>query len=477
MKMKSKIARYRLISNYILSTDKFKIIFLLMVALVLYGGVVLGTNINNFFDSILMSYQFFFFNIFFFALLIFNTLNTCSVFDKLKFYIIRLKDKKHYLREMVLISLIQNLIFIILFLILYFSVLILLKFGMFDVYSYKSYEISNLIYSLFYLVRYIFISLLISIIISILNFKYNNIVNRIVIILFLIGFFVFSELGINNLFIFKLLPYNYLNDAVYDRFLSEVIYSSIYLVTLVLIILVLFKSSRRKTYIHKYLLFNDISYLFRNRLKFLVILLIVPALILLILNRNFKVGFSDILLSTFGNNIIFNNSVIEYVMFLFNIISFVFIALDLYIKDIKNEIDYIFLRMDSYTWYKNKFLFLIIITFIIKILQYLLVLFSVIIIDNKVISKEIFYILLLDVFNILIYQLIVVICYFSLTIGKKTKWLIFMIAIVVMFLIPKNLVSLNKNLFLFIGILIIMYIILGCIIKKNKRKILLLGGV
>ncbi|MBO5138093.1 MAG: hypothetical protein J6B89_00425 [Bacilli bacterium] len=477
MKMKNRIARYKQISNYILSTDKFKVIFLLMIVLVLYGGFVLGTNVNNFFDTILVNYQFSFFNIFFFSLLLCNTLNTCSVFDELKFYIIRLKDKKTYLKEMILINIVQNVIFIGLFLILYFSVLILLKFGMFDVYNYNSYEISNFLYSIFYLVRYILISLFISIIISILNFKYKKGISRVVIVLFLIGFFVFSELGIDNFLIFELLPYGYLGGVSFDRFLSEVIWSGSYVLFLLLLIFLLFRVSRRKVYIHRYLLFNDISYLFKNRLKFLVPLLFAPALILLILNRNFNVEFGDVLLSVFGNNITFNNnSVIEYIMCLFNVVSFIFIGLDLFIKDIKNEIDYIFLRMNSDTWYKNKFLFLMIIDFVIKIIQYLLVLLVVLLIKGNI-SREVFNILLLDVFNILFYQLVVLMCYFSLAVNKKLRLLIFAMSILIVIFIPKSLMIFKSYLILFIGLSVMMYILLSIIIKKNKRKVLLLGGV
>ena len=55
--------------NYMISTEKFKVIFILIIILALYGSVVLGVSSYNFLDSILIPLQFGLFNIFMFILL------------------------------------------------------------------------------------------------------------------------------------------------------------------------------------------------------------------------------------------------------------------------------------------------------------------------------------------------------------------------------------------------------------------------
>ena len=61
----------------------------------LLGGFILGVSVDNFFDSILVQFQFSIFNIFLFTLVFFNNMNACSIFkNDFTFYIMRLKNKK-----------------------------------------------------------------------------------------------------------------------------------------------------------------------------------------------------------------------------------------------------------------------------------------------------------------------------------------------------------------------------------------------
>lgn len=476
MKMKNRILRHKFIVDYILKTERFKIIFIFMIFLSIYGSFVLGSNINNYFDSIIISYQFLYFNIFFFLLFFLNTLNVCCTFKKFDFYIIRLKTKRNYLKELIKLVLLFDVIFIVLFLFLYFSILNLMKMGFFEVHNYYNYNISNSLYSLFYLFRYIIILILMSLIVTIINFKYNERISRLLILFLLIGFFIYPFLVGGNI-IFRFLPWGYFQYGYYVSFFEELKYSVIYVLFLLLSVFCLFKVTINKMLkVYKYLFINDIFYLIKNRIKLLLFLIFIPMVIFLVLKINSNENIGDILLSVFGNNITFyNNSIIEYLMFLFNIFTFVFIAVDLFIKDIKYEIDYIFLRLNISLWFKNKYLFLILITFFLKFLQYVFVIF-LFIIDGRNIDFCIFNIFLLDIFNVCIYQLIIMLCYFSFFCLKKSKYIIFFVCSLILYFIPKNLNILGDKLCYFVPISIILFFYFNYIVNKNKRSFLLIGG-
>lgn len=96
--MKNRYRNEIQILNYVTTTEKYKGIFFTSFILSLYGGFVLGGSVDNFFNSILVPFQFSIFNIFLFSLVLLNNINVCSIFkNDFSFYIIRLKNKKEYI--------------------------------------------------------------------------------------------------------------------------------------------------------------------------------------------------------------------------------------------------------------------------------------------------------------------------------------------------------------------------------------------
>lgn len=153
--MKNRFHNQIQILNYITSTDRFKLLFGIGIIIAIYASFVLSASTDNFIDSVFMAFQFNIFNVILFALLFFNTQNTCVVFEnQFSFYIVRLKNKKNYIKEVVKNIIICNLFYLFIFFLFYFSFLLLLK-NDFSVHSYMSYNISNLIYLIYYIIYYI----------------------------------------------------------------------------------------------------------------------------------------------------------------------------------------------------------------------------------------------------------------------------------------------------------------------------------
>lgn len=241
-KIKKKMVDNNII-NYIISSEKYKLIFFLTIILTLYGGIILTISVDNTYDAILVTFQFPIFCVFLFMIFFFNTLNTCTVMGNLDFYLIRLKNKKNVLNETMKNVFIINLFHFLILFILYFSVLMVFTHLSFELHNYSNYTVNNGIYTIWFLFRYIlFLSILMEIITIIYyNNKYKLALS--IIVVSLCGFIVHSITIFNwkTNGIFGIIPWNFFLGLSYDTFLNEFFYSSLLLVFFEIIIIFLYK--------------------------------------------------------------------------------------------------------------------------------------------------------------------------------------------------------------------------------------------
>lgn len=163
--MKNKYHNELKILNYITTTERYKLIFWLSVILCLYGGFVLGISKQNFFESLLVPLQFPIFNVFFFSIIFLNNINACSVFkNEFPNYILRLKNKKTYIRSLIRLSLLMFLFHFIIVFLLLLMILLLTTSNDLSIIPYQNYSINIALYLLFYCIRYIIFGMLITII-------------------------------------------------------------------------------------------------------------------------------------------------------------------------------------------------------------------------------------------------------------------------------------------------------------------------
>ena len=211
--MKNKFHNQIIITNYITSTERFKLLFVIGIFIAFYGSVILGIGNDNFIDSAFIAFQFPIYNIIVFAIIFFNTLNTCSVFEKkFNFYIIRLKNKKNYCNEMIKNVVAINLYYLILFFILFFAFLLLFKVNNIEIHNYMNYSMNNFVYLIYYLIRYILLALLISIVSALIYLNYKTLITMLFNFIFLLGFMVFPA---------KLIPKENIDINIWSFFSSE----------------------------------------------------------------------------------------------------------------------------------------------------------------------------------------------------------------------------------------------------------------
>ena len=238
--MKNKLRNKFKILNYIIESDKYKITFIITLALAIYGSVVLGFGQPNFIDANFVVFMFPIFNIFMFTIIFLNTLSVCGVFNnELPFYVLRLENKKKYLKEYLKNVLVFNFFNFLIFFLLYFMIMILLKYGMFEIHLYEDYSVSNLVYLLFYLGRYLIFSLIISLISSLIFINFKSKVTMLFNSIFMTGFLLGFAGNINKIFYF--LPWSYFNYSIYDTFSLEICLSIGFGLVLEIIVYLLYK--------------------------------------------------------------------------------------------------------------------------------------------------------------------------------------------------------------------------------------------
>lgn len=468
------------ILNFITKTSKFKIIIILSVILSLYGSFILSAGINNYFNSILCTFQFTTFNALFFLILFINTINICSMFDKYYFYIIRLNNKKRYLKELIKLIVYANFIVIGTLFLSYFAFLNLVEFQYIFPTDYNGY-VNNIVYTIFYLIRYIVIAISISIMSIISYVKLGEKITIIFNIIFIAFFWFFSGNNLSVVNSFSILPWNYFSNINYGSFSLEINYSILFIFILEMIIYFLYRNiNYRRNKFNRYVILNDLEYLFRKRCKEIILLIIIPIIVLIVVNISISSDSYELLTMTLGLNLRKENlNIISAVMFTFNIVIYLYLVICLYIKDLQNGLDNIFLRITSVRWYFSKEILSLIITAFLKVLQYLLILVILLISGkNSITFEKVSVVFLSDfLFTIALQQIITLICMNIKSMGK-IKYLIIPIIILGILVIPKNIVWYNNYQVILIIVNIILLLFSIFIYKVNKRNIIQnMGGI
>lgn len=221
----------------------------------------------------------------------------------------------------------------------------------------------------------------------------------------------------------------------------------------------------------KYIFINDIEYLIHNKKKLLLILFILP-LIFLLININIDLPCIDLINLTMATNFnIDSYTILELMMFIFNIVIYLYFIVDIYIKDIEYQLDNIFLRLSPNRWYLKKTSMFCLLMFFTKFIQYLMV-GIILLIKNKLIITDILYVMLLDYIYILLLQFLFLLIYIISLCLFKNKLITFIPFLTIMYFIPKNIYDSRKLIWIFMLIIFFMnavnYIIL---INKNKKII------
>ena len=218
----------------------------------------------------------------------------------------------------------------------------------------------------------------------------------------------------------------------------------------------------------KYIMCNDINYLFKYKKK-IIILYIFLSLMSVSINMNSSVSIENIIMLSFGSNLRFDSiGVLEIVMYFFNLFLFLYLVTDVYIKDLLYNIDNLFLRIKPFNYIAIKNLFFILLMFFIKFIQYFICVFVCFIL-NKNFDFSIVYLYLIDSIYILTFQYLFMFIYYIYIFMHKNTCILFFESLLLILIIPKSIWEVRNH---FIGLLLIFIIsqVMMLFVFKKKNK-------
>lgn len=221
----------------------------------------------------------------------------------------------------------------------------------------------------------------------------------------------------------------------------------------------------------KYIMCNDINYLFKYKKK-IIILYIFLSLMSVSINMNSSVSIENIIMFSFGSNLRFDSiDVLEIVMYFFNLFLFLYLVTDVYIKDLLYNIDNLFLRIKPFNYIVIKNLFFILLMFFIKFIQYFICVFVCFIL-NKNFDFSIVYLYLIDSIYILTFQYLFMFIYYIYIFMHKNTCILFFESLLLILIIPKSILEVRNH---FIGLLLIFIIsqVMMLFVFKKKNKIII----
>ena len=372
--MKKSLHRKFTVLNGITGEENFKGIYIFAIILALYGAYILSSGTKTMVEATLMSFTFSIFNLLFFLLIMLNSYNTYKTFSKdFDSYIIRLKTKKNYLKEIISLLVSSNILLIVMFFLIFYTFLVFFQAGNIGLDISTVYKgIPDIVYVLFYLFRYVIYMISLSLIIILINYKYNFTSSLFVTICFSISLF----LGITSLEVtnsFQLAPWSYFQVTRYGSFSLEITYSILYLLFFEVLIFYLYNVKKNTKVKNKYLFSNDISY-FLHKHKLLLGLFLGTTILIPFLTYSPLLSVTENLNSMFLVNLNLNKyNILNVIYYILSLTMFVYLAVNLYTKDLMYSLDNIFLREKIISWSKMKLATIILLTILVKFISYILV--------------------------------------------------------------------------------------------------------
>lgn len=447
--LKEKIHLYNSYIKYYISQNSFKGLYLLSLIVAFYGGSSRRIR-GDFLDGFISSYSFPTFVILFFVLNIVNAIMFNRFFDGVShFHDIRVGNKKHILKEKIIMSLMLCFYFNILFFMVNLSLIFMHKGGIIFNDLYLNYNISRLTYFIYSFIR-LFLFTCIVVIYNVILYEKFNFKVVIADFLFLLGFWLVGYKGVNT---FTLNIYYIIMFVKFVSFKNDLLCSVISLVLLFGFSFILLNARKLQNNILPVII-SDTKYLINKKLNIVIIYLLVHFLLFYFF-RNIKTDYEFM----FGLNVDFNNFYIIYFLsFVFNEVTYIFILVKLFEKDLEYMYSVIFSRLRISNWFISKILSFLFIILFLKLVDYS-VFYLFFRLDLFIVIKY----LVSDILNILIIQMFITI----ISLLKKNKYLYIISFILMVILLPKNILSLYDYKFI---ILFMFIVVNGAFIFISKLK-------
>lgn len=215
----------------------------------------------------------------------------------------------------------------------------------------------------------------------------------------------------------------------------------------------------------KFILKNDVSFLFLKEKKIIFLYYIVSIILFIAFSKFSYMDNKDILIMINGLDVVLEKQdMFSFMIYLFILSFYCYIIFLLFTKDARSNLENIFLRITTKKWLSLKMLSVLLITICILFFNYLLLfLTSFLIEEPNYILFSYFFKNLLYIFMI---QLLVIFNYVLFQIKQKICYLFLSGIIISIFLYPTIISILKTPLFLLTCLIILYLFLLFCVNKK-----------
>ena len=222
----------------------------------------------------------------------------------------------------------------------------------------------------------------------------------------------------------------------------------------------------------KYLIYNDLSYLYHKKKTILILVIFLPLLIGLIYGKGQFLAI-DIIKICVGADFDINDiNVFSLLMLLFNVFSFIYLIVNVYSKDLDDSLENIFLRVKPIKYILKKNICFMLSTFFIKVLQYSLMVVCLLFFQKKVIFFDILEVFMIDVIYILLLQYIFLAIYLIYILVNKKLFVLIILSLILIICYPKNIWNAKNYIVYMLLLLILIHICINWIFDKKAKKLI-----
>lgn len=169
---------------------------------------------------------------------------------------------------------------------------------------------------------------------------------------------------------------------------------------------------------------------------------------------------------------------LEWVLYLFHLSFFLFLALEMYIKDIRYSLDTIFIRMKETVWWCRKTISFLILVFLLLLGEYSILTLLLFLQGFTVSISTILSFFFTYFFYIVCIQFMALLFYLLMCLTEKTRFVFSLLILLFLLFFPKQVVYFSDRLYLLVLFFFSLFLILDKIFLYKKRKIIQkLGGV
>lgn len=222
----------------------------------------------------------------------------------------------------------------------------------------------------------------------------------------------------------------------------------------------------------KYLIYNDVFHFIRKR-KLLISLIFLLPLLPVLLSINSQISLLDILFVSTGTNFDIDNfNILQLLMLLFNSFAFLYLTIDIFVKDLDDNLENIFLRIKPKKYIMLKSVFLMFFTFLLKLFQYIFIIVVTALIKGINLDINVVLLFFMDLTYLLLIQLGFLLIYIIFIILKKNIYFLTFMIFLSLFIVPKNIWQTQKFIVIIVLLIIFLNILIKLIFSKKAKKLI-----